>query len=77
MKLKLVMRWDEVSIYRLFRIMGTRGSVGDGNGYSWKLGVALITTPSFQLIRSPKSSWVWHFAFFRISYHRAYGGIFV
>ena len=75
MKIKLVMRWDEVSIYRLFRLMGNNGVVG--NGYSWKLGFALTTRPSFRFIQSPKFSWVIYFLIFRISYHRAYGGIFV
>lgn len=76
MKFKAVLTWDEVSIYRLFRIMGTRGIVGDGTGYSWKLAFAITTRPKVCIIRS-YHAWVVYFIFLRISYHRSYGGMYV
>lgn len=46
-------------LYRLCRVIGTRGTVGDGKGFSWKFSLG------FQ----------WAFPMFlRIRLHRAYGG---
>lgn len=76
MKIKPVFRWDEVSLYRLFRLMWTRGKVGDGRGYSCKLSFALSTRPSVQLIRAPRR-WVLYLIFLRIAFQRDFGGIHV
>lgn len=74
MKLNFVFRWDGVSIYRLLRVMGIRGTLGDAGGYSWKLSLALTTRPSFKVIRSYCAA-VIYIGFLRIGYQRSYGGI--
>lgn len=52
------------SMWRLFRVVWQRGTVGDGQGYAAKLTFAW--------------SWkVWRHVFgLRVRYHRAYGGIY-
>jgi hypothetical protein len=61
------MKWKHVGIYspaeklyRLGRVMGSVGNVGDGKGYSWKCSLAIG----------------WRFPFLRLKYQRAYGGIY-
>lgn len=77
MKFKPVFRWNGISIYRLFRIIGIRGSVGDGSGgYSWKLSFALSTRPRICVMRS-YCAWVIYIIFIRIGFQKSYGGIHV
>ena len=62
------MYWKSVGIYdpikhlyRLGRIIGTYGVVGDGRGFSWKVSFGFR----------------WTFPFVYVSLRRAYGGLYV
>lgn len=76
MTFKPVMRYDPILRWvRLFRLIWNTGVVGDGQGYSSKLTVAL--TP--RLFRWDRGwhAWTLTILFVRIHYVRSYGGRFV
>lgn len=76
MTFKPVMRWDrDGRMLRLFRLLWTRGVVGDGNGYSAKLSFALA--PRLLSWSREMDEWFFCIAGIRIHYQRAYGGIIV
>lgn len=75
MKLQRVMRWDSTArLFRLGRLIWDHGTVGDGNGYSVKLSLALAP----QLLRSKREfqGWILTVCGVRIHYVRSYGGRF-
>lgn len=62
MTLKLVNMYDtHEHIYRICRVVGVKGNIGDGQGYSWKLSFSV------------KKQW----PFLCIKLHKSYGGIYV
>ncbi len=74
MKFKPVFRYDSSQKkLRLFRFLWTRGTVGDGLGYSAKLSFAL--TP--KLYGFKRNLFDWRATFLGVQVHRlrAYGGI--
>lgn len=76
MKLKVVNRWDPSQRkFRLFRLLWTRGRVGDGRGYSAKLSFAVRP----MLFRNLYSFDGWEVTLFGVCAHycRSYGGIMV
>jgi hypothetical protein len=74
MRFKLVFRFDQrSSMLRLFRLLWTKGVVGDGHGYSAKLSLALW--PKFFAITRDWHEWAVTIAGVRVHYLRAYGGI--
>ena len=77
LRFKLVMRPDEIQgHYRLFRMMWEFGTVGDGQGYSNMVSVAL-QPKLFLLGRPSPGSWILVVCGVRIHRKRSYGGIFV
>jgi hypothetical protein len=73
--LKRVMRYDSDNrMFRLFRIMWERGVVGDGNGYSAKVSLAL--TPRLFRWQREGDGWLLTFFGLRLHYRRSYGGRF-
>ena len=63
MKLTYVGRYDKVEqVLRLCRIVGARGVVGDGQGYSWKLSLGLKASFCNPL---------------RVRWQKSYGGCYV
>lgn len=75
MKLKPVFTWSSMErCLRLFRITWVRGVVGDGNGYSAKLSLAL--EPRLFSYVAAESNWIVTFIGVRVHYARSYGGIF-
>lgn len=75
MKVKWVGRWDPCSrLLRLARLMWTRGTVGDGRGYSAKLTLAL--RPALFAVRREWQSVAVTLLGVQVHYQRAYGGIF-
>lgn len=74
MKLKRVFRRDGALI-RLFRLMWTKGRVGDGNGYSCKLTLGLYPCPFSW--RSSGDEWFLYLGGLRIHFQRSWGGIHV
>jgi hypothetical protein len=75
MKIKWVGRLDaQARLLRLFRVMWTRGAVGDGQGYSAKLSVAL--RPAFFSIRREWESVAVTVLGLRVHFQRSFGGIF-
>lgn len=73
MQIKFVNRYSPTErIYRLFRIMWVRGTVGDGRGYSAKLTFAI--TPDLFRFRFLGADLYLVFLFVRIHYERSYGG---
>lgn len=76
MKIKWVGRYDPgLRALRLGRAMWQRGTVGDGNGYSVKLSIALQPAV-LRWRRDAGREWCLTLAGVRIHYQRAYGGIF-
>jgi hypothetical protein len=69
---KWIGTWDG-RLLRLFRLTWTRGTVGDGRGYSAKLTLAL--TPAFFALRRGYCDLAVTLLGFRVHYQRAYGGI--
>ena len=59
---------------RLGRVMWERGTVGDGDGYSSKLSLALHPR-LLRWQRDPGRGWCLTLAGVRVHYQRAYGGI--
>jgi hypothetical protein len=75
MKLQKVMRYDPAAkLFRVARLIWNRGNVGDGQGYSNKLSVAL--TPRIFRFKRESFGWIATLAGIRIHYCRSYGGIF-
>ncbi len=76
MKFKSVLRYDPtLRAIRLGRLMWTRGTVGDGKGYSVKLSVALA--PSLFLFARDTCGWTLRLLGLRLHMKRSYGGIHV
>ena len=76
MKLKWVGTWDHVERkLRVLRLMWTRGTVGDGRGYSAKLSLAL--RPALFAVRREWQSLAVTLFGVQVHYQRAYGGIHV
>lgn len=77
MTIKPVFRFDEIQKhFRLFRILWTRGVVGDGEGYSAKLSLAIAP----RLIgwhKDSRTDWMVYLLGMRFHYCRSYGGIMV
>lgn len=57
---------------RLFRLMWTRGTVGDGKGYSCKLSFAV--RPTLFRFRREYGGWLLTLLGVRVHYERDYGG---
>jgi hypothetical protein len=75
-KFKWVGRLDKESrILRLCRLMWTRGMVGDGNGYSVKLSLAL--RPAFFCFHREWQQFFLTVLGVRVHFQRSYGGIHV
>lgn len=76
MKFKWVGRLDtRARMLRLFRVMWTRGTVGDGAGYSAKLSLALRLA-LFGVRREWQAVFVTLLGV-RVHFERAYGGVHV
>lgn len=60
---------------RLFRVVWTRGTPGDGNGYSAKASLALRP----MVLHFARRWWEWEVTLFGVRFHymRSYGGIIV
>jgi hypothetical protein len=71
-KFKTVFRRDGLMV-RLFRVMWTRGTVGDGKGYSCKFSVAV--RPTLFRWRRELGGWLLTLAGVRLHFDRSYGGI--
>ena len=77
MKFKKVMRRDNIQgHFRLFRILWSKGVVGDGKGYSAKFSLAL-TKKFFKYERLSIYDIELTLLGLRFHYKRAYGGIIV
>lgn len=77
MEYKIVMRLDAIQRhFRLFRLLWTKGKVGDGNGYSAKLSFGLIPK-LFSYERLSQYDIALIVFGLRFHYKRAYGGIIV
>ena len=75
MRIKFVMRYDSDNhVLRLFRLLWTRGVVGDGEGYSAKLAFALAPV-FFRWGKRDSSAWFFYLFGLRVSYLRSYGGV--
>ena len=75
LRFKAVLRYQpNYTCYRLCRLMWERGKVGDGNGYSVKLSLAL--RPVLLSYSVTKIEWAIELLGFRIHYQRSYGGIY-
>lgn len=72
MRFKAVFRRDGYMV-RLFRVMWTRGIVGDGDGYSAKLSVAV--RPTLFRWRSEYSGWLLTLFGVRVHFDKSFGGI--
>ena len=73
---KKVFRYDPVQKkLRIFRLMRSFGVVGDGNGYSEKLAIAL--RPVLFRWQTGFDEWRLIFLGIDIHYYRSYGGVFV
>lgn len=76
MSIRAICRIDGIQgFYRLFRIVWVRGTVGDGNGYSAKLSVAL-DSKILGWNKDADTDWCITFLGIRLHYCRSYGGIF-
>ena len=76
LRFKRVMRLDRANrIFRLFKIIGERGRVGDGHGYSSKFSVALEPC-LFRYRRGLGSERLVTLIGVRFHYARSYGGRF-
>lgn len=74
LRVKWVGRYDpSARMVRLGRIMWERGTIGDGEGYSAKLSLALRPV-LFGWSRTAYPEWMLTVAGLRIHYQRAYGG---
>ncbi len=77
MKARLVFRRDGIQgFYRIARMLWTRGTVGDGRGYSAKLSLAV----DWRLLdwgRDASTDWRITLLGVRLHYCRSYGGIMV
>lgn len=74
MTFKWVGRRDPtMRIIRLCRITWKHGIVGDGDGYSCKLTLALAT--HIFAFRREWNAWFLYLLGFRLHYNRSYGGI--
>lgn len=62
-------------VLRIARLVWQRGVVGDGDGYSTKLTVAL--RPSLFSFRGQRDDWCLTLAGLRLHLRRAYGGFHV
>lgn len=72
---KKVLRYDSSSkLLRLFRLVWHTGTVGDGQGYSSKLSLAL--TPKLFRFSSDALEWEVILLGLRIHHCRSYGGLF-
>lgn len=76
MRIKIVGTWDSrAKLLRLFRVVWTHGTVGDGVGYSAEVTFAL-TPRLFQRCVTPLSTTVVLLGV-RVKHERSYGGIHV
>lgn len=76
MSFRWILRLDpRARIYRLARFVWERGPVGDGNGYSSKLSVAL-SPGMFRVRRSDLHEWTLTILGLRWHHIRSYGGKF-
>lgn len=78
LRFKRVLRYDNVQgHFRLFRVVWETGIVGDGNGYSNMVSVAVQPT-LFHWYRPNKGGADWMLVLFGIRIHRkiSYGGRF-
>ena len=73
MKVKSVLRSDEWK-FRIGRLMWTRGTVGDGNGYSCSLSLALF--PRLLAWYKSRDEWCLIVAGIRWHFQRSWGGLF-
>jgi hypothetical protein len=77
LRIKRVMRYDEIQgHFRLFRVMWEVGIVGDGQGHSNMLSVA-VQPKLFLFDRISPCSWMLVILGVRIHRKRSFGGIFV
>ena len=77
LRIKRVMRYDEIQgHFRLFRVMWEIGIVGDGQGHSNMLSVA-VQPKLFLFDRISPGSWMLVILGVRIHRKRSFGGIFV
>lgn len=75
MRLKWIGRYDAVArLLRLARLTWTKGTVGDGEGYSTKLTLALA--PRLFCIHREWQSLLVTVCGVRVHHVRSYGGIF-
>lgn len=74
MTIKMVMR-RQSTIIRLFRLVWTKGVVGDGTGYSVKLSLA-VQPKLYQFIRE-HNGWILFICGIRLHKLISYGGIFI
>lgn len=75
MKLRFVGRWDSaLRILRLARLVWSRGKVGDGNGYSAQLSLAL--SPRLFKVRCEWQSWMLTLLGVRVHFQCSFGGYF-
>ena len=71
--IKWVFRYDKTSnMFRIFRLMWTRGVVGDGKGYSCKFSLGLL--PRIWFFRRGFNEWHIIVLGFRLHYQCSYGG---
>ena len=76
LKARWIGRRDPVGrLVRLARLVWQRGKVGDGEGYSVKLSLAL--RPRLVEWRREADGWLGTLAGIRVHYRRSYGGIHV
>lgn len=74
MQCKWIFRRDG-SVLRIVRLMWTRGTVGDGKGYSSKFTIGLC--PRLLWYRRECDGWLLWLLGVRLHYRWSYGGIFV
>lgn len=72
MQIKPVFRRDGYLI-RLFRVIWTQGTVGDGSGYSCKLSFGL--SPAWFYFKRPFGGFLLIVAGLRVQYQKSLGGI--
>lgn len=77
MKIKRVLRYDPTQRkFRVFRFLWVNGRVGDGNGYSAKLAIALRPV-IFRWQTDVLKEWRLIFLGIDIHYRRSFGGFIV
>jgi hypothetical protein len=76
MKIRWVGRYDEgIKLLRLFSVIGTKGTVGDGKGFSYQLTVGARLNKLFGLVLGYQEVIATAFGV-RVHLRRSFGGRF-